>query len=283
MVFISELNDFKESITNKSDNTIKSYIAAYKKLKTALDDNDIRTSSEKTIILIARDQNNLNTAQSILNIAVLVRRIYDKPIDKIRRQIVMNKDHLEEHVKKKNKDLTNLPTYQDLLDYLETLYEKSEWTKFIMNYLLIHLQVRNMDLVFEIIKSKKESYEDKTKNYLWINKNDGGRVVYIRNSYKTANTYKQKVNIITDKKFITAVRRVMSSQKHNEKAGIFIDNLDSLHYHIQKSTLKGIGEGMYMKIVVNHFREDLQKLREISSNRGTSLDTIASSYDIENL
>jgi hypothetical protein len=36
-----------------------------------------------------------------------------------------------------------------------------------------------------------------------------------------------------------------------------------------------------MKIVVNHFRNNIDKLKEISANRGTDLRTILSSYDID--
>jgi hypothetical protein len=37
-----------------------------------------------------------------------------------------------------------------------------------------------------------------------------------------------------------------------------------------------------LKILIDHFRDDLQKLREISHYRGTELNTISEYYDIEN-
>jgi hypothetical protein len=38
-----------------------------------------------------------------------------------------------------------------------------------------------------------------------------------------------------------------------------------------------------LKIIINHFRNDVDKLKEISDNRGTSLSTILQSYDINNV
>ena len=38
---------------------------------------------------------------------------------------------------------------------------------------------------------------------------------------------------------------------------------------------------IYFKIVVNHFRTDANMLKQISYNRGTDINTILESYDIE--
>jgi hypothetical protein len=48
-----------------------------------------------------------------------------------------------------------------------------------------------------------------------------------------------------------------------------------------KSTLDNLGEGLYNKIIVNHFRNNLDKLKEISESRGTSIDTLYENYDID--
>ena len=45
--------------------------------------------------------------------------------------------------------------------------------------------------------------------------------------------------------------------------------------------LDNLGEGIYVKIIINHFRNNLDKLNEISDNRGTSLKILKESYDID--
>jgi len=106
---------------------------------------------------------------------------------------------------------------------------------------------------------------------MWIS---AKKVVWIRRVYKTANTYGQKKITIVDKKLLTALRRV------DKRGDVFIPNEENLGYYIKKSTFKGIGEGKYIKIVIDHFRGNLQKLKEISENRGTSVDILLSNYDI---
>ena len=59
---------------------------------------------------------------------------------------------------------------------------------YIINYLMRHFYTRNLDLIFEIVETKNETLQDKTKNYLWINRRQMC-IVYIRNNYKTARTY----------------------------------------------------------------------------------------------
>ena len=124
---------------------------------------------------------------------------------------------------------------------------------------------------------------------MWL-QNSKAKVTFIRNVYKTASIigpdgtdhgYGQQVNTITDKKFIVAIRRVLGCQKSGLDCGTFIPTVSAISYHIMKATYKQIGEGRYFKIIVNHFRNDIDKLKEISANRLTDLKTILNSYDIE--
>ena len=63
---------------------------------------------------------------------------------------------------------------------------------------------------------------------------------------------------------------------------IVIPNENQIGYYIKKATLKNIGETAYMKIIVNHFKSDLQKIKQIGESRGTATDTIIESYDLDN-
>ena len=154
-----------------------------------------------------------------------------------------------------------------------------EWRDYIINYLLLHYQVRNQDLVFDIV-NKKRLTKDTDKNFMWLS---GKKVVYTRNVYKTANSYGKKTDIITDPKFIVAMKRVYACSSRDEECGVFIPTLSQVGYYIKKATYKQLGEGNYVKIIINHFRKDFSKLKEISENRGTSLTTLAENYDIQNV
>ena len=229
---------------------------------------------------IVKEQSNVNNQQALLNIGLVVRKLYGLSVKKLEEFREKLKLKINESIKKKNIELKEtLPSYDDLIQYTEMLWENSEWTDYIINYLLIHYQVRNEDLDFQIIKRKKDA-NDPTKNYMWL---QSGKVTYIRNRYKTDKTYGKKVNVITNKQFITAIRRVLGCQASELKCGVFIPNRSAIAYYLAKATYKQLGESKYAKIVINHFRKNLDKLKEISENRGTDIKTILSYYDVENV
>jgi hypothetical protein len=287
---MAEYEKFMNSIKEKSDSTKKQYRIQYNKLF-KLTEKPIGGTSEKKIIEILDNIENKNNSQALLNIAFLIRKMEGLSVALLEKRRKQDKKNLNESVKEKNVNLKeNLPSYSDIVEYMDYLYDKGEWTDYIINYLLINLQVRNQDLDFTIVSRKKDATDSKT-NYMWL-QNSKGKATFIRNVYKTATInapdgsnhgYGQKVNNITEKKFIVALRRVLGCQKSGLDCGTFIPTKSAIAFHLQKATYKQIGEGKYFKIVVNHFRNDLNKLKEISENRGTSLSTVITSYDINNI
>jgi hypothetical protein len=276
---MAEYNKFMQSIENKSTATQKQYRIQYNKLYKLLD-KPIAEASEKKILETVIEQENMNNQQAILNIGFLVRKAEGLSVKKLEEYRENLKLKINEQIKKKNVELKEtLPSYDDLIQYTEMLWENSEWTDYIINFLLIYYQVRNEDLDFSIVKRKKDA-NDPEKNYMWL---QSGKVTYIRNRYKTDKTYGKKVNVITNKQFITAIRRVLGCQASELKCGVFIPNKNAIAYYIINATYKQLGETKYFKIVVNHFRKNLEKLKEISENRGTDLMTIYQYYNIDNV
>jgi len=280
----SEFDLFVKAIADKSANTIKNYKTAYKKLMSIIgggEGSNIATTDEKKIVKKIREkEKNRNTQQSLINIAIMVKRMNDKKdIEKLIEAREDNKKMIIKMVQAKNVSLqSSLPSYDEIQEYTDMLYEKGEWTDFIINFLLINYQVRNQDLVFDIVRFKRDT-QDTDKNFMWLSNK---KVVYSRNNYKTADTYGKKVITITDPKFVVAMKRTLSHQKYDEEKGVFIPTISQVGYYIKKATLKQIGEGAYMKIVVNKFRNNIDKIKEISENRGTDINTILTNYDIEN-
>lgn len=276
---MAELSAFMETVKDKTVNTQKAYKVQYKKLHDLLG-KDISEASQQKIIDVVKGETKMASQQALLNIGILIRRLEKNSVVELEKLREKNKLLITKETKEKNINLDKtLPSYEALVEYTDYLWDKNEWTDYIINYLLLYYQVRNQDLMFDIVLRKKYTKEDTNKNYIWIGDK---KAVFIRNVYKTAGTYKQKTNIITDKKFITAVKRVFACQKYSLECGVFIPNENQVGYYIQKATYKGLGEGNYIKIVLNHFRNDFDKIKEISENRGTSIDTISEFYDIKN-
>ena len=267
-----------KSIAGKSTATKTTYRNQYQKLTKEFK-NDISDISQKKILEFANSQKNPHQQQSLINIALLVRRLNNLPTDELTKQRDKNKKSIENRTKEVNTNL-DLPSLNDLQEYLAYLYSEGKWTDFIINFLLLELQVRNKDLNFQIV-SRKKDMTDMNKNYIWLDVRTK-KSLFIRRDYKTAKTYGEKRNIIKDKEFIIALKRVLSCQKHKEDCGVLIKNEDHVGYYVQKSTYKNIGEGAYLKIIIDAHRKEgnTQKLLEIAENRGTDPATLLNSYDI---
>ena len=285
---MAELAEFTEFIKDKAANTQKSYKQQYNKLKKIVDTEmeqtiDIQNISEKNILEFVSTENNLNSQQALLNIAIMIRKMKKSPTSKLEKQRDENKEKLKGFVKEKNEKLKNsgLPSYQYLLDYLAFLYNDKRWIDFIINYLLIYYHTRNEDVNFELVPFKRDIKANPDINYLWYSKRAKKATLYRRN-YKTAGKYGMKTDTITDPKFLNAIKQIFDCRKQNEEGcDVFIPNKSNVGYYVMKSTLDNLGENLYNKIIVNHFRNNLDKLKEISQSRGTSIDTLYENYDID--
>jgi hypothetical protein len=185
--------------------------------------------------------------------------------------------------KERNQKLVEeLMPYSEYMKMVNALYDTNEPEKlrqFIINKLLLASNCRNTDLNAIIITTQRE-YEDMDQdlNYLYVDENNDIR--FIRNAYKTAKTYGSKVTKITSKKLSIAIR-VMKIHTADDGHHLIPKTYrgDNLARYIKKMTF-GIGETKLMKIVLAE-RNSLAKAKQISVNRGTSLETLQSNYNIK--
>lgn len=276
---MAELDKLEEWLSTKTVNTAKTYRLQYKKILELLD-KDVNSSGEKNIILASKTNKNVNSAQAMLNVAILIKRLYDKPHSLLIAERDKNKTFIDLNIKQTNMELqSKLPSYKKLIEYTDKLYDDDKFIEYVINYLLVNYFVRNKDLLFEIVQKKKDM-TNQDLNYMWLPKH-GKKVEYVRQSYKTSDVYGKKSIIITDEKFILAIKRIFGCQKYNLDCGDIIPTESQVGYYVKKMTMDELGEGAYFKISVNEYKNDLQKLKQMSNYRGTSVDTIISSYDVQ--
>ena len=286
---MSELDKFKETFSNKSKVTQGVYTSNYKKLREMLGDVDIASVSQKKVIETAMTIDNRNTQQSLINIAYLIRRNEGLAIQELEAFRKKNQSFLKDKIYETNTALVDkLPSYDELVNFIDGLLKDQKYTQYVINYLLLHCQVRNADLNFNFVQYKRDT-KDESKNYLWFSAKTK-TAHYIRNVYKTAKIvkpdgsitgYGQKVIKITDPAFIKVMKILVKYEKQENKPIVFFPNLETIAYHVKKMTFQGLGETLIFKIVVNRFRSDPNMLKQISYNRGTDINTILESYDLE--
>tara|TARA_R100000734_G_C3306947_1_gene97455 strand:+ start:402 stop:1238 length:837 start_codon:yes stop_codon:yes gene_type:complete len=268
-------NEFLDSdeIKNKnlSPTTIKNYTNTAKNLGFS-----ISLSQPNLIKKIKENYENPNTKSVVLNMVILLRNYKDKETDKLikyrndlKKEIATNRK-----TKLKNKD-EELPT----MEYLENQLEELEGLKYIINYLFINYAFRNKDINFKYVK---EIPEDGRENY--ISPVRGGLKMVI-NEYKTDKLYGTKVYFIRDKIFMKKWKQFKILEGDyllNNKGEKY--SISSFNEIVKKNTIDKLGETNIFKIVIRDLLEkkDFKKVEELSSSRGTSLDTIMRNYNLKN-
>ncbi len=255
----------------KSSNTIRSYKQQYRKLREYLKKDVSEISQAMIIQSVDKITDNNNSRAALLNIAIVVRKLYEKGVELMEKKRVELKKNICVDMKVAHKELAEtLPPLSEFDQYIDFLYDNGKWQEFIINYLIRNAYVRNQDMVVEIVRNKKDMVNDKT-NYIWIAKN---KIVYVRNNYKTAETYGQKTNEFRDPKLRNAFMKLK---------GPLIPNPANPGYYAKHFSFKQLGEGALMKMIVNNARlnGDLYKLKEISKSRGTSMDVLAENYNVQ--
>ena len=286
---MTELEEFRATFSNKSKVTQAVYNSNYKKLRDLLGDDVVNVSQKKVIELLEENISNRNSQSALLNIAYLIRKNNDMAIQELENFRKKNQTIIKDKIYETNTKLVDsLPSYATLVNYTDDLLKNEKYVQYVINYLLLYCQVRNADLVFDFVLFKRDT-KDKTKNYLWFSAKTK-TVHYIRNVYKTAKIvkpdgtttgYGQKIIKITEPKFIKVMKILVNQQKKENKPIVFIPSTENIAYQIKKMTYEGLGETFIFKIIVNHFRSDPNMLKQISYNRGTDINTILESYDIE--
>ena len=214
---------------------------------------------------------NVNTQSSLINVAILVRdRLFGMPTEALTQKRQENKVPIQEGLKQTNQYII-LPSLQEFDEYIDKLFSERKYMEYIVNYLIRHCYVRNQDMIFDYIETHKEA-ADTTKNYMLYERKKK-QVTYIRNVYKTSNTYGPKENVITDPNFITAIRMMKDRFP-------IINSESKIGYYVQKYSFQELGEGALLKVIINEYRDNINVIKRISESRGTNLPTLLTSYNI---
>lgn len=193
----------------------------------------------------------------------------NQPNDEIVAYIKKTNEYIQEDAEKRQKEMSvdeTLPSVKEIKKYMNTLYDKGDYLSYALLYLMTTYQTRNKDLILTIVKSKKET--NLQDNFIVLGKT---QATYIRNDYKTAYKYGQKVQVIKNLKFLNAISNLTHLLKPN-------DNIDRV---IKKAT-DGIGrlnEGTLAKIMLRD-NNTISGLKKVSKNRGTDINTLINSYNI---
>ena len=240
---------------NLNTKTISNHIRNLANYKGSLE------GTEKGVIKYVKENYTIGSQQKTIIAAISKYRDYKGlPVDAIRSFLQTTTTQAEVIQKKKTNDII-LPSIKDLKRKMNQYLKDEKYKEYVVMYLLLNFQTRNMDLVARVIDDIDEV--DDKNNWLLIRDND---VVYYRSDYKTADKYGTKKHIIRSKPFHRAVSNLTDVLT------------PSSHIHRTVKDIAGYTESTLMKANVFE-NNNINALSKISKNRGTALITIDKSYN----
>lgn len=211
-------------------------------------------------------QPTLSLKQSVAGTFSKYLQYKNKPNDLIVKYMKDNNKLIQIKTSEKNQAMaedSSLPNTKDLTKRMNELYDKQEWRGFVIMYLMLTYQVRNMDMMAKVVRSIKDTND--TDNWFVVGKS---QVKWIRNKYKTSSVYGQKIHTIKNKKFINAINNLTHVLSPS-------DNVD----RVMKKITGGLTEVTIAKIVLRD-NDSINGLNRVSKNRGTDINKLAFDYNI---
>lgn len=264
--------DIEKIINEKqiSDSSKKVYLSLLKRMTKAKF--KIPTKANEKLTYVKQHVSsfdNPNTRLDMLNLIIVIRNELELSIEKLKEYRSELKQQQKAHQVTKMADAGDkLMTYDDFVKALQEAYNKQEFKKYIVNYLIMTYGVRNKDLNLEIVKTKKEMKEG--NNYLLLKKD---KVVFIRDDYKTKSTYGKKTHEIHDKLFYEAVKKTGLGKLIAEQ---------QISNGLRKLYINKMGEAKIFKMMIDKYYDDADSasIKRLAADRGTSLSVVQGFYNV---
>ncbi len=264
-----EANAFKDS-------TQKEYKKHFNFLKDKVD----FKAGEEVLIEYFSTVENPNTRSNKMFPILQLRKFHNLPYEKLETYRMGLKSVIRTHrLKKLKHDKEHLIGYAELLDELDKLHG----IPFIVNYMWIFHALRNADLN-AIIKHHQPTDNDNVIVYDPTATDDNNQVIFYIRKYKTSSTYGDKRIIVDNPRFY----RELESLTRKDGEPLFMikggkrATDGSANTYINKMAINGLGETKITKIVMKHWidNKDFGRIGQMSQDRGTSLQTLYSSYNL---
>ena len=218
--------------------------------------------NEKDLVKHIKANYDVGSQQKTITTSVAKYRGY-KELPKTEISELLKKTNNESfEIQKKNNQELDLPDIKNVKSLMNLYLKQGMWKQYVVMYLLLHLNTRNLDLVAKVTDNIDDVNID--DNWLYIRKSD---IVYFRNNYKTKAKFGMKKDIIKSKRFYFAVSQIKELLKPNE----------NLYRSVMKITGQ-INETTMMKLSLCN-NNNAKGIKKLSKNRGTAVETILNNYD----
>lgn len=259
-----------------AESTKKDHIFVLNKLKSMYEFNtNLHQVTYENILGLL---NNVDLSPSfknkVISLFIIVKEHYDSTDTDLVKLRGLLKEVSNDKKSKKVEDFSELNTelYYEIATYILSDAVINNPQKFITNYLVFYLHTRNADLICRVVDGGATL--DPRINYLVYYPN---RVEFIRNNYKTAHSYGSKTNIFTDPIVIDAVSKLPKNE------WLLVENPKSIGNAVMRKLYtyngKHLTEIDYLHNNITHFKDDINALKKIEHNRGSSINELLTFYN----
>ena len=260
--------------------TLNKYIKQYEFMTNLYNKNDdwITKSTETQLINLIRKMEVKPTGKlNYLNIFFMIKSMNEQPsneISKYRETLFKQKDRQTE-TKIQEKKEQNLPSYDEVNQFIDELYKTGDWIRWLYNYLIFTYGFRNKDVNLNIIQADKyNKLDDKQKkelNYLLVKKTETEIII---NDYKTKSTHGAKHIKCRSRKLLKVCQLLKDGSILVKSNGANVSN-DELSYYIRlfQNEEHHLTEADYFKINLLNIQtkpNSLNLLQQIAKTRGTN-------------
>jgi len=274
---MADNNEFENAINNSSlsDKSIQTYTHSYNRLMSYLNSPILSFTEKQIINKIDKIDAPSMSKNSMLSVVSLIRKDMGLSTEKLTEyRKKLNENHYDNKQKSNEVLKENLPSLNTLQEFTTQLYKEKKYTDFIINYIMLNFNTRNMDLDLTLISNKK--FANDSINYIYkTNK----YLLLVRNDYKTRDRYGVKKTKIYNANMMRAFKELLG----NDAEHTLLTQRTNINKYIQDKTFNGMGEGRYVKVVLNDYYKNgnIDGFKKVSDNRGTSLDVLYKDYNIE--
>lgn len=271
------IDDFLKNLEGVSETTKREYSSKLRQMTNHVQfDND-----EADLVKFLQDIPNPNTRSNKAFALLRLRKFHNLPVselEQLREDIKVDiRQHRKQQAKKNNDALVS---YDELLTALDGMHGRD----YFMNYMYAKHGLRNRDINVRYRPSLSKA--TKNENLVVFNpKQKSNRVTLYITDYKTAGTYGPKTIVIRDNRLFEELKGM------NMKNGDYVfkmhnggkPTINYMNVLASKHSINNYGEGRIAKILVRHLLDNkrFSDLEELSQQRGTSLGTLYSVYNVQ--
>ena len=271
----TEFSQFQHFIKDKAPQTIKNYLQYYKKVRDKVGKELKEVPLEDLVLEIGQMSDSYGSQKAFANVWSLCNyRMQGKETHPAYiKYFNYLEGKIEEQLRAKHKEIkSDIIPMETLIEHENKMYAEEKYDYYVACFIVRNCCCRNKDLDI-MITNIPENINDKD-NFLVVYED---KILIIRQDYKTAKQHGKIETIFKDKKFINACKNLHMNQKLFPDA----DNTSKLQYKLKKVLFTNEVQYLNTKIDSISKSGDLKELKRVSELRGTGLEHLITTYNLE--